>query len=82
MKSNILNLDDLTYIIRLLVVDIFPEKNVVPQLLRSWSENNSFKFKLAVVQSVERTVLMEVESDDQSYHLLLPVALICTCKSY
>lgn len=54
--------------------------NVVPQLEKSWSENGP-QFKLAVVQSVGRTAL-EVESDDQSYHLLLPVLLLGTCNDF
>lgn len=53
---------------------------VTPQLEKCWTDNSPH-LRLAIVQSVGRTAL-EIESDDQNYHRLIPFLLLGTCNDF
>lgn len=53
---------------------------IVPQLEKSWAECGP-QLQLAVVRTIGQAAL-EVESDDQNFHLLIPVILLGTCNDF
>jgi hypothetical protein len=54
--------------------------NIAPDLEKFWSDSSP-PLKLAMVQTVGK-VSQEVESDDQNFHLLLPVILLGRCNDF
>ena len=54
--------------------------NIAPDLEKFWSDSNP-PLKLAIVQTIGK-VAQEVESDDQNFHLLLPVILLGRCNDF
>ncbi|EFX62296.1 hypothetical protein DAPPUDRAFT_119461 [Daphnia pulex] len=54
--------------------------NIAPDLEKCWSDSSP-PLKLAMVQTVGK-VSQEVESDDQNFHLLLPVILLGRCNDF
>jgi hypothetical protein len=54
--------------------------NIAPDLEKFWSDSNP-PLKLAMVQTIGK-VAQEVESDDQNFHLLLPVILLGRCNDF
>ena len=53
---------------------------ITPQLEKCWSDSGP-QLKLAIVKTVGMTAL-EIESEDQNFHLLIPFLLLGTCNDF